>query len=126
MFLLGTEELAIILLLCCVVPIGGLIIAALILRIRNSKIKKSNLDEKINEQGIDQEQRTEFLNAYGGEENVQEVSIERNKVSVKVIDIEKVQGDALKELGASNVLLIGNEVRCSFEDRAEYVYNLIK
>lgn len=126
MFLLGNEELAIILLLCCVVPIGGLIIAALILRIRNSKIKKSNLDEKINEQDIDQDQRTQFLNAYGGGENVQEVSIERNKVSVKVIDIDKVDGDVLRELGASNVLLIGNEVRCSYEDRAEYIYKLIK
>ena len=99
---------------------------ALFLRVRNSKIKKSNLDEKINEQDIDQDQRTQFLNAYGGGENVQEVSIERNKVSVKVIDIEKVDGDVLRELGASNVLLIGNEVRCSYEDRAEYIYKLIK
>ena len=40
--------------------------------------------------------------------------------------IEKVDGDVLRELGASNVLLIGNEVRCSYEDRAEYIYKLIK
>ena len=38
----------------------------------------------------------------------------------------KLMEEKLKELGAQNVLLIGDEVRSSFGDRAEYVYNLLK
>ena len=70
--------------------------------------------------------KEEFLNAYGGSDNVLEVAIERQKITVKVKDIDKVQGEELKNLGASGVLLIGNEVRASFSDRAQYVYDLIK
>lgn len=129
MFLMNEENTAIILLLCCVIPIAALIIVAFVLRLHNSKIEKSKLgtaEETTENKDFDAEQRKMFFDAYGSEENVLEVALVRNKVSVKVTDIDKVDGEKLRELGASNVLLIGNEVRASFEDRATYIYNLIK
>ena len=41
-------------------------------------------------------------------------------------DIEKVDGERLKELGATGVLLVGDLVKASFSDRAKYVHKLME
>ena len=40
--------------------------------------------------------------------------------------IRREKAEKLKELGAVNVLIIGDEVRASFSDRVSYVYNIMK
>lgn len=118
---LTTQQWTLILLAICVIPIAVLIILAIVFRIKNSvkKNKKENLEE------VDEEQRKLFLEAFGGEDNYIGVTSERIKVIVKVKDPDLVQGEKLKELGANGVLIVGNEIRCSFGDRALYVYNTI-
>ena len=120
MFLLSTQQWTLILLAVCVVPIAVLIILAIILRIKNS-VKKRTVESD----EVDSEQRLVFLEAFGGEDNFINVSQERIKVIVKVKDPELIQGEKLQELGAKGVLIVGNEVRCSFGDRAEYVYKTL-
>ena len=122
-YLLSNDGWALILLAICIVPIAILIIFAIVKSIMKARKKQK---EQENSEGVDEEQRAIFLNAYGGSENIESVSIERQKITVVVKDIEKVQGEELKNLGATGVLLLGNEVRASFSDRAESVYNLIK
>lgn len=121
MLSLTTQQWTLILLAICVVPIAVLIILAIILRIKNSVRKQAKGD---NAEAND-EQRLLFIDAFGGEDNFIDVVLERIKVIVKVKDPELIQGEKLQELGAKGVLIVGNEVRCSFGDRAEYVYKTI-
>lgn len=118
MFLLTTQQWALILLGICVIPIAILIILAIILRIKNST--KSKVGKEV-EKG-DSEQRDMFLEAYGGLDNYVSASIERAKISVVVKDPELVNGERLQELGAKGVLIVGNEIRASFGERANDVY----
>ena len=120
MFLLSTQQWTLILLAICVIPIAILIILAIVLRIKNG-VKKGKTEEK----EVDNEQRLVFLEAFGGEDNFINAALERIKVIVKVKDPDLIQGEKLQELGAKGVLIVGNEVRCSFGDRAEYVYKTL-
>ena len=120
MFLLSTQQWTLILLAICVVPIAVLILLAIIFRIKNSTKKKTVENDE-----VDNEQKMVFLAAFGGEENFISASLERIKVIVKVKDPDLIQGEKLQELGAKGVLIVGNEVRCSFGDRAEYVYKTL-
>lgn len=121
MLALTTQQWTLILLAICVVPIAILIILAIILRIKNG-IKKSSKEPS---EEIDSEQQAVFLDAFGGKDNFIDAVLERIKVIVKVKDPELIQGEKLQELGAKGVLIVGNEVRCSFGDRAEYVYKTL-
>ena len=58
----------------------------------------------------------DLLLAYGGKENIKAVSKEMTRLTVEVIDLEKVNPDAIKELGAKNVLIMGNQVKSTYED----------
>lgn len=107
-----------------IVPLAiifALIIVATIIRIRKqvryNKYKPS--DALI-------DQVAPFLLAYGGKDNITSVSQAMSRVSLDVKDIQLVDGEALKELGATGVLLIGQTVKCSYGDRAEAIYNMLK
>ena len=121
-FLMDVNDVALLLLGVCIIPIAVLLILAIIFRIKNAK-KKAKEREKAKP---DEGQAEIFLKAYGGKENIKEVELERSKIKVKVNDVELVDGEKLKELGATGVLLVGDEVRCSFGDNAENIYELIK
>lgn len=125
MFLLSTQAWAIILLLICVVPIAALILFAIIVRIK--KLVKNKKEGGVNN-SIDNtsEQLAVFEAALGGSENYVSSSIERNRITFKVVDASLVDGEKLKELGASGVLIVGDEVRASFGDRANNVYDVVK
>ena len=118
---LTTQQWTLILLAICVLPIAVLIILAIIFRIKNSVKRSKGHEETLG----DDSQRKEFIDAFGGEDNYIDASIERIKVIVKLRDPELVNGERLQELGAKGVLIVGNEVRCSFGDRAEYVYKTL-
>ena len=125
MFLALTQEhIALILLGVCVIPIALLIVYGIVKMIL--KAKKSLKKSSVLEEEKDQEQLALFESAYGGRANMVSVSNEINRVTVEVNDIQLVDAQKLKELGATGVLLVGNQVKCGFGDRAIYVYNLLK
>lgn len=123
MFLLSTEQVTLILLGVCLLPIAAVIIFALIKTIKFAKKKQSFIEEE-SENTI--EQKAVFYEAYGGESNVKEIVNEMSRITVTVEDIDLVNTDKLKELGATGILLVGNQVKCGFGDRAKNIYNIMK
>lgn len=117
------QNLAIIMLCVCLVPIAVLIVVAFFIKLKKAS-KSKLIQDDVSE--VDPEVRKDFYSAYGNEENVTEVKMEMSRIKVKVKDISLVDVDKLKELGAQNVLIIENEVRASFQDRAKYVYQIMK
>lgn len=111
------------------VPIIVIMILIILVAIKISKnqiSRKKIFKEYADNNEIDESQRMVFLEAFGGSENIISVSHEMSRISVNAKDIEKVQLEKLKSLGASGILVLGNVVKCSFKDQAEYIYHLIK
>jgi phosphotransferase system IIB component len=121
---LSTEALIII--LVCTIPVAFLIIMAIINTVRLTKKRKAIREAAISEQPLDEEQQKIFYEVYGGLENIKSIRKEARRVIVQVSDLDKVNLEKLPELGATGVLVVADEVRASFYDRADYVYNLIK
>lgn len=127
MFLEFTQqEWTILLLAICIIPIAVLCIFAIVKTILNSRKKEKALKEKPESEMVDLDQRKIFYEAYGGEDNVLELSIEMNRISAKVVDVNKVDGNRLKELGATGVLIVGDVVKASYSDRSKYVYKIME
>ena len=119
------ENMALIMLGICIIPIAVLIVLAFVMKFK--KVSKSKLTKEDNTNAeVDPEVRKEFYDAYGGESNVTSVTSELSRIKVKVNNVELVNTEKLKELGAVNVLIIGDEVLASFSDRVSYVYNIMK
>lgn len=122
MFLkIDNQTITLILLAVCIIPVAVLALFAIFKTIKNQKKKNKPVSDE-----VDLEQQEIFYNAYGGSENILEVNLEMNRVTVRVVDIEKVDGEKLKELGATGVLLVGDLVKASYSDRAKYVYKLME
>ena len=49
-----------------------------------------------------------------------------SRVTVTVKDIELVKPEVIKENGSTGVLLVGNQVKCSFGEKAEEISKLLK
>lgn len=127
MFLkIDNQTITLILLALCIIPVAVLGIWAIIKSTKVRKVKNKEYQEHIACEDVDLEQRKIFYDAFGGEDNILEVSIEMNRVTVKTSDINKVDGSRLKELGATGVLLVGDLVKASFGDRAKYIYKLME
>ena len=73
---------------------------------------------KLNRKGKKQQPivSDDLLIAYGGKENIEAVSKEMTRLTVEVVDLEKVNPEKIKELGAKNVLIMGNQVKSTYED----------
>ena len=116
MFLVASqtnENMALIMLGICIIPIAVLIVLAFVMKFK--KVSKSKLTKEDNTNAeVDPEVRKEFYDAYGSESNVTSVTSELSRIKVKVNNVELVNTEKLKELGAVNVLIIGDEVRASF------------
>ncbi|NLD26795.1 MAG: PTS transporter subunit EIIB [Acholeplasmataceae bacterium] len=122
---LSNQELSLIILGICIIPIMILIVYAIIVAVRRSR-KISIEREQEAKTSDDQTQRKLFLDVFGGEDNIKNVMVQMSRLSVTVFDLNKVQTEELKELGATGILLVNDVVKCSFGDRASYIYNLIK
>jgi PTS system glucose-specific IIC component len=122
---LSTQELSLIILGICIIPILILIVYAIIVALRRNR-KVSIEREQEARTSDDQTQRRLFLDVFGGEDNIKEVMVQMSRLSVTVFNMDKVQTEELKELGATGILLVNDVVKCSFGDRASYIYNLIK
>ena len=121
-----SQQWALLLLAICIVPIAVLCIFAIIKTLKTRKARAKEREAIIEEEPIDVDQRKIFYEAYGGEENVLEITQEMSRITVKVLDTEKVNGERLKELGATGVLIVGDLIKASYSDRAKYVYKLME
>ena len=72
------------------------------------------------------ELKNKLLEALGGSDNIISSNVEMSRVTIEVNDIELINGEALKEIGASGVLLVGNKVKCSFNENAKEVQKLLE
>ena len=104
-----------------IVPVGLIIILAIVaFIIRLTKTIK--LNRKFKNKSVDVSE--DLLLAYGGKDNILEVNKEMTRLTVSVSDLEKVNPERIKELGAKNVLIVGNQIKSSFED-IDNAYNSI-
>lgn len=121
MFLMSQDSY-LILLLCIIIPIAILFIVAITLWIRRLVItaKKGKI---ANQEPLD---NLELLSMFGGQENIVSVTKEMSRISVEVIDIEAVKAEKIKEYGASGILLVGNCVKCSFQELSNNIYEMLR
>lgn len=119
------RELSIIILAILIIPIFLLMVFAIIMAFRRSRKQELERNEEVS-QSTDDSQRDLFLSVYGGVDNIIEVTRQLGRISVVVEDMEKVQVEQLKELGANGVLLVNNIIKCSYGDRASYIYDILK
>lgn len=104
-----------------IVPVCLIVILAIIaFIIRFTKTIKLNRKFK----HINSEDGEELLLAYGGRENIESVSKEMTRLTVSVVDLEKANPERIKELGAKNVLIVGNQIKSSFDD-IDNAYNIV-
>lgn len=120
------DNYLIMLVLLPIVVILILIVLVAIKISRNQISRKKLFKEYPNASEIEEAEKDAFLEAFGGSENIESVNREMSRISVTVKDVDIVLLEQLKALGATGVLVMGNEVKCSFKDKAEYIYHLIK
>jgi len=124
-FLLSSaHSWTIIILAICILPIIILMGFALYMAIKKRRTQsiKRNMEVELSE---DLSQKELFYRIFGGEDNIENVVKELSRISVKVKDIDKVLVEELKNTGAKGVLLVDNIVKCSFGDRASYIYKIL-
>jgi PTS system D-glucosamine-specific IIC component len=97
---------------------------AIIVALRRSLKTQKQREKEISESS-DDTQFELFMNVYGGKDNIKDVKREMGRISVEVENIEKVDVEELKNLGATGILLVGNVVKSAFGDRAPYIYNIL-
>ena len=125
LILLAKDDIALIILAVCILPIIILMVYAIIVAIRKNLVRSKEREEAIRA-SEDDSQRQLFIDLFGGEDNIEDVSLQMSRVSVTVKAMDKVKTEELKEMGATGVLLVGNVVKCSYGDRAPYIYKLLE
>lgn len=68
----------------------------------------------------------EWINALGEKDNIKEVTAIGSRLSVVLLDKEKINRDRLKELGVSSILVMSNKVTLVIEGQAEVVASTIQ
>ena len=76
-------------------------------------------------QVIDSEQVAEFIKLYGGIENIEHAEVDGKRLKIKVIDIEKVELEQFKRLGASGIFISGNHIKMVLDYDMEQLVNQI-
>ncbi|WP_227937978.1 glucose-specific PTS transporter subunit IIBC [Alkalihalobacillus deserti] len=113
-----------------VIPVG-LVFAVIYYFGFRFAIKKWNLmtpgreamaeDDKSASTGNTSELPYEVLKALGGQENLTNLDACITRLRVSVNDVEKVQKDTLKKLGASGVMTMGNNIQAIFGPRSDQI-----
>ena len=99
-----------------------LIIIAIALILLLSKRKKKQPIEKQNAV-IDS---SIWLNALGGRENIIEKSATGSRLTLKVVDMNRIDEVKLKELGVSNIIKMSNKIILVLEDQAEAILSQLE
>lgn len=106
----------------------GIIFALLIVAAVIAFVKRIKMARKYNHKkagSFDTELKAALIDAFGND-NIESVQVEMSRLTITVKDIDLVNADLLKELGANGVLLMGNKVKCSFGEKAKEIYELLK
>ena len=95
-----------------VITIIFLIFYCTVFRKRNKKIK-AKFDNNA------------WIAALGNKENIVEISGVGSRLSVKLVDKDKIDREKLKELGVSSVLVMSNKVTLVVEGQAEKLSEIL-
>lgn len=96
-----------------IVPVCLIVILAVVAFVIRL-VKTLKLNHKIKK--FKENRSDDLLLAYGGKDNIESINKEMTRLTVSVIDLEKVNPERIKELGAKNVLIVGNQVKSTFDD----------
>ena len=69
---------------------------------------------------------SDWLTALGDKDNIKEVSAVGSRLSVSLLDNEKIDREKLKELGVSSILVMSNKVTLVIEDKAALIAESIQ
>lgn len=124
MFLLDSQQKFVIVYAIIIALFAVLFIVSIFFLIRKlirmHKLGKEAVSE------VDENLKDDFISAYGGIDNIIDVKKEMSRITVTVNDIDIVNGEKLKELGASGILFVSNMVKCSFNELSESIYKLLE
>lgn len=124
MFLLDSQQKFVIVYAIIIALFAVLFIVSIFFLIRKlirmHKLGKETVSE------VDENLKDDFISAYGGIDNIIDVKKEMSRITVTVKDIDIVNGEKLKELGASGILFVSNMVKCSFNELSESIYKLLE
>ena len=67
-----------------------------------------------------------WLLALGDKDNIKEITATGSRLSLVLVDKEKIDRDKLKELGVSSVLVMSNKVTLVIEKQAEQIASSIQ
>ena len=67
-----------------------------------------------------------WLSALGEKENIKEINAIGSRLTVNLVDKEKIDREKLKELGVSSVLVMSNKITLVIEGKAEAIAASIK
>ena len=76
---------------------------------------RSKRENQVNRVVIDEQFISDLLAGLGQLANIENVCIDNGRVKFKVVDLDVVNGDALKELSTSGVFITGNNVKLLFK-----------
>lgn len=108
--------------ICCLLPILILSIIVMIKLAHKHRINMRKLKqiEKENKPKKGKNNKVTYLNYFGGEANILEVSKNLSRVTVKVNDIKLVDLQALKNEGIG-IMITGNVIKCSSQAFADQI-----
>ncbi|ERJ11538.1 PTS glucose-like transporter subunit IIB [Haloplasma contractile] len=89
----------------------------------DKKYEKASLNKKMS---INDEKVAQFMNALGGKDNVVDVSYELRRVKIELVDVEQINPDEIKELGATGMFISGNKLQAIIGENAEELDELLK
>ena len=104
----------IIVIISAVVVIAAVVILIIVFSSKKRKINKKFSDAE------------PWIFALGEKENIKEVSATRSRLSVTLVDNEKIDKELLKKLGVSSILTMSNKVTLLIEEKAEQVAQSIQ
>lgn len=112
---------------CFLVPVVTLLfvvfIKQMIKRFPRKKVSHDEVisDKKKNKKAPENKTPTiNYLDFFGGSDNIVSTAKNMTRVTIEVVDLEKVQFDQLRKLGIG-VLITGNIVKCSSEEFAKQI-----
>lgn len=96
---------------CLIIPVVLLLLIVFVKQLIKRIKKLSNSNNNSNVQ---------YLDFFGGNENIISVTKNLTRVTVEVVDLEKVNLEKLRELGIG-VFITGNVIKCSSAEFAEQI-----
>ncbi len=119
LLLLSDEQIGLIV----AVALTGAIILLAIVAFVIALVKRAKKAKKV--MPSKEELNNEIVEAFGNG-NIKEVEMEMSRITVTVADIEVVNTERIKELGSKGILLVGDKIKCSFQENVEEIYNQLK